>query len=154
MISIVKYGQVYPTTEELNAHADKLAFNTREEYFEWVKQWKEVYNNAVLHHRIDRLYRTSHDCVWNGKAYEWKPRTSKKALYKQAKLEHLKARVTIEENELLSKLTTQIKNEYNYTPAYGSYTFYNLIHYLLAVRRASKLRAAKKREERLASQAN
>ncbi len=153
MNSIVKNGQVYPTSEELNAHADKLAFNTREEYFEWVKQWKEEYNNVVLAHRTKKLFDRSHKSYWNGKAMVTEPLTSKKALYRQAKQKQLEAQFTMDKDVLRMKLTERIKNEYNYAPQYYQYSFYMLLHYLLAVRKASKIRAAKKREERLAQEA-
>ena len=58
----------------------------------------------------------------------------------------------MKEDELVAKLTERIKNEYNYVPQYSRYSFYTLLQYMLGVRRASKIRAAKKREERLATE--
>lgn len=152
MISIIKHGEVYATSDELKAHAEKLTFNTREEYFEWVKQWKEEYNNVVLHYRINELFCRSHSRTWDGKGWQWTPMTSKKALYKQERIKRLESQVTIKETELRDRLTARIKAEYNYAPDYHQHSFYTLLHYLLAVRHASKLRAGKKREERLAAE--
>jgi hypothetical protein len=81
--------------------------------------------------------------------YQWLPLTSKKAQYRQAKQKQLETLVTMEEKAVVDKLAAQIKNEYNYVRAYGSFDCYTLIHYLLAVRQASKIRAARLREERL-----
>ena len=149
MNSIIKNGGFFATEDEINAHAEKLTFNTREEYIEWVKQWKEDYNNVVLHHRIDRLFRRSHQLKPHGDRYQWFPLTSQKAQYRQAKIKQLETQVTMKENEIVDKLSAQIKNEYNYVRPYGRFECYNLIHYLLAVRKASKVRAARLREERL-----
>lgn len=151
MNSIIKLGGFFATQDETNVHAEKLTFNTREEYIEWVKQWKGDYNNVVLHHRIDRLFRRSHvlGYVAGKTQYQWLPLTSQKAQYRQAKIKRLEAQVTMQENEIVDKLSAQIKNEYNYVRPYGQFECYNLIHYLLAVRKASKVRAARLREERL-----
>lgn len=81
--------------------------------------------------------------------YQWLPLGSKKAQYRQAKIKQLETQVTMKENEIVDKLSAQIKNEYNYVRPYGRFECYNLIHYLLAVRKASKVRAARLREERL-----
>jgi hypothetical protein len=150
MINVIKYAGTCATPQDINAHADKLTFNTREEYFKWVKQWKEEYNNVVLHYRAYKLFSRSHTSSWNGKAWVCTPLASKKALYRQAKQKELEAQTTMKEDELVAKLTERIKNEYNYVPQYSRYSFYTLLQYMLGVRRASKIRAAKKREERLA----
>lgn len=149
MNSIIKLGGFFATQDEINAHAEKLTFNTREEYFEWVKQWKEVYNNVVLYHRINTLYARSHYSEYVGGKWHRVPLASKKAIYKQNKLKQLETQVTMKENEVVDKLTAEIKNEYNYVRTYSSFSCYTLIHYLLAVRKASKVRAARLREERL-----
>lgn len=158
MINVIKYAGTCATPQDINAHAEKLAFNTREEYFEWVKQWKEDYKNTVLLHRMEKLYHRSHDYVWvdgNGRTtsggWQYVQKTSKKAALKQSKLTELKRQHIIDEKSLAIKLHEQIKNEYNYQHWAGKYSWLVLVRYMLAVRRASKLRAGKKREERLKS---
>ena len=156
MYNIIKYGQAEATQDEINAHAEKLAFNTREEYFEWVKEWKEIYKNAVLHHRCQKLFERSHkNLCLPDKGWTLVPMTSEKALYKQNKQKQLESLITIESSAIVEKLAKEFKDDYNHVPTPQTYTYYiafnpkAIVQYLLAVRRASKVRAAKKREERL-----
>ncbi len=120
------------------AHVDKLTFNTRGEYLAWVAQWKEDYKHLSAARKIERLNRYTTQVKID--------RADKEI----AKLEtvYLPAKTA----EIKDRLTKRLETEYGIKFTYWKPSNYVLIMYLLVARKASKLRAAKKREERIAAE--
>jgi hypothetical protein len=120
------------------AHVDKLTFNTRSEYLAWVAQWKEDYRFISATRKISRLSRYT---------------TAPKIERANKLIEKINAEFPPEKyTEIANRLTKQLEVEYGIKFTYWKPSTYNFIMYLLVARKASKLRAAKKREERLAAE--
>ncbi len=120
------------------AHAEKLTFNTREEYLAWVKQWKEEYRYVSALRRIEKLQRFT------------LPDKIKKA---EKQIEQIEKKIDpVKAKDILRNITDRIEKEYGLKRQYYPWSTYSLIMYLLVSRKASKIRAAKKREERIAAE--
>ena len=119
-------------------HVDKLTFNTRSEYLAWVVQWKEDYRYISATRKISRLSRYT---------------TAPKIDRANKLIDKINAQFPPEKyTEIDNRLTKQLQDEYGIKFQYWKPSTYNFIMYLLVARKASKLRAAKKREERLAAE--
>jgi hypothetical protein len=119
----------------VQAHVEKLTFNTREEYLLWVQQWKEDYKHILYLRKIEKLGRfTLPDKIKNAE---------KQIAIIESKFDRVKAK------KIAVELQDKISKEYG-LKFYWPLTTYSLIMYLLVARKASKIRAGKKREERIA----
>lgn len=125
------------------AHVEKLTFNTRSEYLAWVKQWKEDYRCLSVARRIERLNR-----------YTTQPKIDRA----NKLIEKLNVQCPNEKyTEIVDRLANlsmpaQYRTDYGIKFLYWKPSTYNLLMYLLVVRKASKLRAAVKRATRIAAE--
>lgn len=121
----------------VQAHVEKLAFNTREEYLLWVQQWKEDYRHMLFLRRVEKLKRfTLKDNI---------EKANRQIALLETKFDRVKAR------KLAAELSDRIAKEYNRS-FYSPLSIYFLIMYLLVARKASKIRAGQKRAERIAAE--
>jgi hypothetical protein len=128
-----------------------LPFNTREEYLSWVKQWKEDYKAVWRSYQIEKYTAKYNACVnVNKVAYYKKKLESIPALTEQ---EQVSVKRCTENARELYKDKNPEKNAYRYDWTVVFTTGYWLVIFMLVQRRASKIRAKIKREERLAQQA-
>lgn len=128
---------------EASKLSEKLTFNTRSEYFAWVKQWKEDYNNVLAEYTRNKFCGRQQMCI----------RPEKIEYYKK-KLAAL-PKLTGEQKLRLE----EIKREYITINGYSAMnlswvSMYSVLRHMYLIRKASKLRAGKKREERLALEAS
>ena len=118
-------------------HVDKLTFDTRSEYLAWVAQWKEDYRYIVTARRIEKLRRFT---------------AEPKIAAASVRIKQLEA--TIDKNKLIeieARLGNQLSAQYNiWRPLFKSP--YILAICMLVIRKAGKLRAAIKRQERTATE--
>lgn len=114
------------------AQVEKLTFNTRDEYLIWVKQWKEEYKYMVALRRDEKLDRfTLPDKIALAK---------KKSVILHSQFDPIKIKAI--QSEINLRLHTEMKRTY-----YHQFGAYKLIIYLLALRKASKIRAGQKMKE-------
>lgn len=126
-------------SDAVNKHVEKLTFNTREEYLDWVNRWKEEYRYLCLLRKIEKLQRfTLQEKIVNA---------NKQVAILRSQFDHMKA------DEIIQRITKRISDEYGIKRTWGTWSIYSLILYLLVSRKASKIRASKKREERLIMEA-
>ena len=119
----------------------KLTFNTRDEYLVWVKQWKEDFKLTLTAWRREKFSFRLSQCVLPEKIayYEKKVAANKLSEEQLARLEVIK---------------TEYLNFMGYSlTGLRWLSMYTLINHMYLIRRASKIRAGKKREERLAAEA-
>ena len=119
--------------------SNNLTFNTRDEYLVWVKQWKEDYKNlanAIRNNRIALRYKSARkpERITHFKTLlEKAPNVSK---------EFYDIRITVLNNQLYADTGLR---------AYGNCAFIAI--YLLALRKASKIRAERCYQARKAQEA-
>lgn len=121
-----------------NVHAydaKKLNFNTREEYLNWVKQWKEDMKTVALAHTRYKLYCKRDHCE----------RQEKKNRH-QARLNKLPELNDVQ-NARLEVLKNSFLVDYNLKPYF--YCTHYLVWYLLVLRKAAKIKANAQRALRL-----
>lgn len=113
----------------------KLNFNTREEYLNWVKQWKEDMNIVVYQHTRNKYTYKRDACVLPVKIAKYQS-----LLDKMPELTDVqKARIEVLKQQYLS--------DYN-LPSYFYHTTW-LIWHLLIIRKAAKIKANAQRSLRL-----
>lgn len=118
-----------------------LTFNTREEYLNWVKQWKEDYHTILNSYKRGNLSWFINDP---------KHREDKK-LAAENRLAKLPPDNPEKVKEVMKRLSTELVERYGYPKWYAEYpSKYSIILYLLVSRRAGKIRAGQLRAERLA----
>jgi hypothetical protein len=129
------------------AHVDKLKFNTREEYLLWVQQWKEDYKHILFLHKLNKLAERLPGEWINMKLV---PIENEKRARLEKQMEVLKTKFDENKAKKISdELSQVIQTEQNIHWIGGSgFSTYHLILYLLVCRKASKIRAGVKREER------
>lgn len=119
-------------------HVEKLTFNTRDEYLIWVKQWKEDYKNLTATIRVSE--------------YQWKASVACDPVRIEYFTNCLKKLPVVgpEFAIRVGQLNEQFFKEYGIR-TYGNVKY--LVWYLLAVRKAGKLRSdlcyKKMREEKV-----
>lgn len=119
----------------------KLTFNTREEYLTWVKQWKEDYKLILLAYTTEKYKMHMDICILPDKIAHYKK-----------KLILLKS-VTDEQNIRIQAIKTEYLTSMGYSLTGLRWTsLYSVLQHLYITRKAGKIRAAKKREERIVSQ--
>lgn len=113
----------------------KLNFNTREEYLNWVKQWKEDMNIVTYKHTKNKL--------------SWK----RDACVRQDKIDRYQSMVnnmpelTEEQNARYNTLMNQFLADYGLHHYFSSSHY--LVWYLLIIRKAAKIKACAQRVLRL-----
>lgn len=113
----------------------KLNFTTREEYLEWVKQWKAAYKLVEKQHRIDTYcYRRDH-CI-----------TESKSAYYQKKLDAI-TDPNLEEKTRYSALMTNMRDFAGMKEWFSD--SYWLVIYMLVLRKAGKIKAKAQRNARV-----
>lgn len=121
-----------------NVHAydaKKLNFNTREEYIDWVKQWKEDMDFVVYKHTKNKRTWKRDACV----------RADKISKY-QACVDNMPELTTVQTtryNELMNKFLV------DYDLKHWFASSYYLVWYMLIIRKAAKIKAAKQRDQQL-----
>lgn len=115
--------------------ANKLKFNTREEYLDWVKQWKE--DMKIITHKHTLGCRT------------WKRDVCirKDKIEKYQKLVDRMPKLTEEQNARYNARMNMFLADYELKNWFSSSLY--LIWYMLIIRFAAKRKAADKRKERL-----
>lgn len=133
----IMYGNTSPKAflAAAEKHVEKLTFNTREEYLNWVKEWKEDYKYLSAWQRIGKLHRFTKK--------EKVDRAEKQVAEIKVKFPHAKY------NETVTRVKDRLVKEYDIKWGTNDYT---LIRYMLVIRKASKLRSAIKRQERILSE--
>ena len=128
----------YAKASELSS---KLTFNTREEYLAWAKQWKEDYKIALSGWKYEKFSRRLSQSILPEKIsyYEKKVAASKLNEEQLARLEVIK--------------TDYLKFMGHSLISLRWLSMYTVINHMYLIRKASKIRAGKKREERIAQEA-
>ena len=121
--------------ENAVAFSTKLTFVTREEYLDWVKQWKTDYKLVERQHTIEKYsYRRDHS------ATEAKQNHYQKILDKILD-------VSVEERGQYDALMNRFRTEVGLPTWFSS--SYSLVLYMLIYRKAGKLRARTQRNIRV-----
>jgi len=108
-------------------YTSKLKFITKEEYFSWLKQWKEDYKIIDRKHKVDKFVWFRDHCV-----------IQKKIELYQKRLDAIPD-FTPEENARYAVLCDQYLSDFNLKPWFVLTRY--LVWYMLIIRTASKLRA-------------
>lgn len=116
--------------------ATKLDFNTREEYLNWVKQWKEDMKIITLEHTVNKYARMRDVC-----------KLPEKINLYQAKIDKLPDYSGEEIARSYGARMKQMLTDYNLKDWVVS--SYCLVWYMLILRHAAKRKAAKQRESRI-----
>lgn len=139
-MNAVILGKYDQTTfqDAVEKHVEKLTFNTKEEYFSWVSQWKEDYKHISIRIKQDKLSRFT------------LPEKVAKADEEIKRLDSISPDKT--QQEVIDRITKQLDVEYGIKFQYWKPSPHTIAMYLLVARRASKLRAGvKMRENKLAT---
>ena len=122
-------------------YSSKLAFVTRDEYLNWVKQWKEDYKLVLKAYVLDKLIVHQSACILPDKIARI-----------QAKIDAIPA-LTAEETARLNELKTKFMVEHNRDVKWMKWlSLYELIQHMYVARKAGKIRANAQRNLRLVEQ--
>lgn len=140
MLNLIYRNRTQPFVTWFNQYAEsydasKLNFNTREEYLDWVKQWKEDMKIVTITHSWERYTYKQGVCQLEEKIKKY-----------QIKLDKLPV-LTPEQINRYNVRMQQFLADYDLKPWFSS-SFY-LVWYMLILRKAAKMKAAKQREKRL-----
>jgi len=135
--ALATFAQAFKS--EATAFSTTLTFNTRDEYLVWVKQWKEDYKLVLRKYQISTFtYRRDH-CVLESKKLHYQKRLDG--------IPDITTEDTEKYNAIVGRLAIQLG-----LPNWMVGNSYWIIIGLLILRKAGKIRAGIKREERLATQ--
>lgn len=124
---------------EAMAYSTKLTFTTRDEYLNWVKEWKEDYKAIEHKRKLDVLCARRDGCTLE----------TKKDYY-QKRLDKLPD-LTPEQKDRCKAVSDRIAKEMGFSSWLTGDTYWTIIA-LLIIRKAGKIRAHSQRNARLLEQ--